>query len=634
MPRPKELVDPLLYKLLVEQAKDYALFLLDREGRIMSWNAGAQRLKGYAAEEIVGRHFSTFYTREALESGWPQHELKVATAEGRFEDEGWRVRKDGSRFWANVVITALRDDDGRLLGFSKITRDLTDRKLHEEALRQSEERFRLLIEGVVDYAIFMLDTDGVVTSWNAGAERIKGYKRDEILGKHVSRFFLPEDLEAGKPWEELAAARRDGRAESEGWRVRKNGERFWARAVLSALYDGAGRLRGFTKITQDLTDRRHLQDLEKATQNVNEFIATLAHELRNPLAPIRTAVQVMARAPAGDPAQERMRQTIERQSAQLARIVNDMIDISRITRGAIAIEHGPVDLAEVARRAAEAAAPLIDAAGHKLDLELPAQPVWVEGDLHRLTQLATNLLNNAARYTPKGGAISLSVGAEGSHVHLRVRDNGRGIEPELLERIFDMFVQGRPPLKRVAGGLGIGLALSRKLAELHGGALDARSDGPGKGSEFTLRLPLAQAGRRAARQEAAPGAQSSAPQRILVVDDNVDAACSLEMLLKSLGHETLVVNDGAEALRVAPEYRPSIVLLDIGMPGLDGYEVARRLRAMDGGEALRIVAVTGWGQDTDREKSREAGFDVHLVKPVEPRELVRVLDERGGASLH
>jgi PAS domain S-box-containing protein len=634
MPRPKELVDPLLYKLLVEQAKDYALFLLDREGRIMSWNAGAQRLKGYAAEEIVGRHFSTFYTREALESGWPQHELKVATSEGRFEDEGWRVRKDGSRFWANVVITALRDDDGRLLGFSKITRDLTDRKLHEEALRQSEERFRLLIEGVVDYAIFMLDTDGVVTSWNAGAERIKGYKRDEILGKHVSRFFLPEDVEAGKPWEELAAARRDGRAESEGWRVRKNGERFWARAVLSALYDGAGRLRGFTKVTQDLTDRRHLQDLEKATQNVNEFIATLAHELRNPLAPIRTAVQVMARAPAGDPAQERMRQTIERQSAQLARIVNDMIDISRITRGAIAIEHGPVDLAEVARRAAEAAAPLIDAAGHKLDLELPAQPVWVEGDLHRLTQLATNLLNNAARYTPKGGAISLSVGAEGSHVHLRVRDNGRGIEPELLERIFDMFVQGRPPLKRVAGGLGIGLALSRKLAELHGGSLDARSDGPGKGSEFTLRLPLAQAGRRAARQEAAPGAQSSAPQRILVVDDNVDAACSLEMLLKSLGHETRVVNDGAEALRVAPEYRPSIVLLDIGMPGLDGYEVARRLRAMDGGEALRIVAVTGWGQDTDREKSREAGFDVHLVKPVEPRELVRVLDERGGASLH
>ncbi|HET9350810.1 MAG TPA: PAS domain S-box protein [Burkholderiales bacterium] len=630
----KRLVDPRLYKLLVEQAKDYALFLLDRDGRIMSWNAGAQRLKGYSAEEIVGRHFSTFYTREAVDRGWPQHELKIATAEGRFEDEGWRVRKDGSRFWANVVITALRDEEGRPLGFSKITRDLTDRKLHEEALRQSEERFRLLIEGVVDYAIFMLDTDGVVTSWNAGAERIKGYKRDEIIGKHLSRFFLPEDIEAGKPWEELAAARRDGRAESEGWRVRKNGERFWARAVLSALYDATGHLRGFAKVTQDLTDRRHLQDLEQATKNVNEFIATLAHELRNPLAPIRTAVQVMAKAPANDPAQETMRQTIERQSAQLARIVNDMIDISRITRGAIAIEHAPVDVADVARRAAEAAAPLIDGAGHKLHMELPGEPCWVNGDLHRLTQLATNLLNNAARYTPQGGDILLAVRAAGSQVRLQVRDNGRGIEPELLERIFDMFVQGRPPLKRVAGGLGIGLALSRKIAELHGGSLDARSDGPGKGSEFTLRLPAAKLEERRSGQDAGISFASGGPQRILVVDDNVDAARSLEMLLKSLGHETLVVHDGAEALRAAPEYRPSIVLLDIGMPGLDGYEVARRLRAMEGGESLRIVAVTGWGQDADREKSREAGFDLHLVKPVEPRELVRVLDERGGASLH
>ena len=404
--------------------------------------------------------------------------------------------------------------------------------------------------------------------------------------------------------------------------------------MLSALYDGSGRLRGFAKVTQDLTDRRHLQDLEKATKNVNEFIATLAHELRNPLAPIRTAVQVMAKAPANDPAQETMRQTIERQSAQLARIVNDMIDISRITRGAIAIEHAPVDVADVARRAAEAAAPLIDGAGHKLHLQLPGEPLWVNGDLHRLTQLATNLLNNAACYTPQGGEILLAVRAAGSQVRLQVRDNGRGIEPELLERIFDMFVQGRPPLKRVAGGLGIGLALSRKIAELHGGSLDARSDGPGKGSEFTLRLPAATLEARRSEQDAGISFASSGTRRILVVDDNVDAARSIEMLLRSLGHETLVVHDGADALRAAPEYRPSIVLLDIGMPGLDGYAVARRLRAMEGGESLRIVAVTGWGQDSDREKSREAGFDLHLVKPVEPRELVRVLDERGGASLH
>jgi PAS domain S-box-containing protein len=623
-------VDPLLYRLLVQQARDYALFLLDRDGRIVSWNLGAQRLKGYAEEEIVGRHFSVFYSPEAVESGWPEHELKVALADGRFEDEGWRVRKDGSRFWANVIITALRDENGGHLGFSKITRDLTDRKLHEEALRQSEERFRLLIEGVVDYAIFMLDPEGMVASWNAGAQRINGYAREEILGKHLSRFFTAEDIEAGRPWEEIAQARRDGRAEAEGWRVRKDGTRFWARAVLSALHDQNGQLRGFAKVTQDLSERRHLQDLEKATKHVNEFIATLAHELRNPLAPIRAAVQVMAKAPAGDPAHETMRQTIERQSAQLARIVNDMIDISRITRGVIAIERAPVDLAEVARRALEAAAPAIEAGRHRLDVDLPAAAAMVEGDLYRLTQLATNLLNNAAKFTPDGGTISVSVATEDQTAVLRLRDTGRGIEPELLKRIFDMFVQGRGPSR--GGGLGIGLALSRKIAQLHGGSLEAHSEGAGKGAEFTLRLPLGDSAVARKREESV--AAASGTQRVLIVDDNRDAARTLELLLRSLGHDARVVYDGAEALAVARSYRPQVVLLDIGMPGMDGYEVARRLRTMRELDGVRIVAITGWGQEADRQRSREAGFDLHLVKPVDPNELARVLDEKGGATLH
>src|SRR5688572_17361300 len=256
-----------MYALMVAQVRDYALFILDPTGRIMSWNAGAQRIKGYEPEEIIGRHFSVFYTPDAVARRWPEEELRIATREGRFEDEGWRVRKDGSRFWANVVITALRDTDGKLLGFSKITRDLSERKRHEEALRETEERLRLLVEGVVDYAIYMIDPDGIITSWNVGAERIKGYRREEILGKHFSRFYTDEDVNAGKPWEELAAARREGRAEDEGWRVRKDGKRFWARVVVSALHDAEGRLRGFAKVTQDLTDRRHMQDLEKAARN-------------------------------------------------------------------------------------------------------------------------------------------------------------------------------------------------------------------------------------------------------------------------------------------------------------------------------------------------------------------------------
>ena len=626
------MVDPLIYQRMIEQSRDYALFMLDPQGRIVTWNLGAQRLKGYAPEEIIGRHFSVFYTREAIDSRWPEHELEVATVEGRFEDDGWRVRKDGSRFWANVIIAALRDDEGKLIGFSKITRDLTDRRLHEEALRQSEERFRLLVDAVEDYAIYMLDPEGAVASWNLGAHRIHGHAREEIIGKHFSRFFTPEDVAAGKPWEELAVARRGGRAEVDGWRMKKNGDHFWARCVLTAVYDDDGHLRGFAKVTQDLTERRHAQDLEKAAKKVNEFIAMLAHELRNPLAPIRSAVEVMAHARGDATTMEVMRQTIDRQSAQLTRIVDDMIDIARITKGSLVIEHEPVELAEVVRRALETASPAIETGEHTLEVEVPASGLVVYGDRDRLTQLLANLLNNAARYTPPGGRITLRAHRENGHGILSVRDTGRGIEPQIIERIFDMFVQGRSPLERVGGGLGIGLALARRIAELHGGTLVAKSEGEGKGSEFVLRLPLSSAS--VADAAPAQGENIATPRRILVVDDNVDAASTLDLLLRSLGHETRVAHDGAKALDIAAEFRPEVILLDIGMPGLDGYEVARRLRAMNHGQTFRIVAVTGWGQEADRMKTKEAGFDLHLVKPVDLGVLEKVLEERGGATLH
>ena len=635
----ESLVDPTLYQRVVQQMKDYAVFVLDTDGRILTWNLGAERIKGYAPEEIIGRHFSVFYTREALESRWPEHELKVAAAEGRFEDEGWRVRKDGSRFWASVVITALRDESGTLLGFSKFTRDVTERKLHEEALRQTEERFRLLVESVADYAIYMLDPEGIVTSWNTGAQRIKGYSREEILGKHFSRFVAQADVDAGKPWDELARARRAGRAEDEGWRVRKNGERFWARVVVSAVYDPQGHLRGFAKVTQDLTERRYAQDLEKAAQNVNEFVAMLAHELRNPLAPIRNAVHIMARLAPGDPGQEAMRQTIDRQSAHLTHIVDDMLDIARITRGGLRIEHVPLELADVVRRAVEMSTPGIQSRRHTLEVDLPTAPLTVDGDAHRLTQLLANLLNNSARYTPEGGRISVGAALAGSWAVVSVRDNGRGIEPQIMERIFDMFVQGRAPLERVGGGLGIGLALARSIAELHGGTLEARSEGENQGSEFVLRLPLLQTAAQrsdpgAARDAAPAPAAPLVPRRILVVDDNIDAADTLDVLLRSLGHETCVAHDGLKALKMAVEFRPDVVLLDIGMPGLDGYEVARRLNALKKERRFRIVAVTGWGQESDRERSREAGFDLHLVKPLDAGVLQRALEEKNGTTLH
>jgi PAS domain S-box-containing protein len=636
MARPDPLIDASMFARMVAQVRDYALFILDPDGYVRSWNAGAQRIKGYAPEEIIGRHFSVFYTADAVARRWPAEELRLATREGRFEDEGWRLRKDGSRFWANVVITALRDDDGKLVGFSKITRDLSERKLHEEALRQTEERLRLLIEGVVDYAIYMLDPHGIITSWNVGAERIKGYGREEIIGKHVSRFYTDEDIHAGKPWEELATARRVGRAEDEGWRVRKDRKRFWARVVVSALYDAEGHLRGFAKVTQDLSNRRHIQDLEKAARHVQEFIAMLAHELRNPLAPIRGAVDLMGKLPAADPAQKALRETIERQSAQLARVVDDMIDIARITRGDFSIERSPVDLRDAVRRSLETAAPLIQAGRHRLEVELPAAPLTVEGDVHRLTQLLANLLNNAARYTPPGGEIALRLRSQRGWALVEVRDSGRGIAAAMLERIFDMFVHGRPALERVGEGLGVGLALARRIAEAHDGTLTAASAGENQGAEFVLRLPAV-----AALPEAAP-AKSGEPaprpaeaKRVLVVDDNTDAAATLELLLRSLGHEVETAYDGIEALRVAAAFAPDIVLLDIGLPGLDGYEVARRLRALHRERPLRIIAITGWGQEADRERSQEAGVDVHLVKPVDPTTLTSLLESNNdGHTLH
>ena len=628
-------VDSKLFQILVDRVRDYAIFVLDPQGHIVTWNAGAQSIKGYAPEEIIGKHFSVFYPPDAVNAGWPAHELKVATREGRFEDEGWRVRKDGSRFWANIIITALRDDDGALLGFSKITRDLTQRRLHEERVRHSEERFRLLIEGVTDYAIFMLDPEGMVTSWNAGAQKMKGYTRAEILGRHFSAFYEPADIEKGEPWHALAAARRDGRVENEGWRLRKSGERFWARVVVSALYDAEGKLRGFAKVTQDLSQRERARELEKTAQRVNEFIAMLAHELRNPLAPIRHALQVMQRTAPGDPAHEAMRTTIERQSAHLMRIVEDMLDIGRITRGSLAVERKTVDLAEAAARAVEMATPGIEQARQTLQVSLPPTPLILSGDSTRLTQVVSNLLTNANRFTPAHGRIALEAAAEGGQAILRVRDNGVGIGAEYLESIFDMFFQAQSGQQPVGGGLGIGLALARRIVELHGGTIEARSEGRGRGSEFTVRLPLLQSAAEPHSAASAMQPHGLAAKRILIVDDNADAANTLAALLASLGHETTVVYDGPQAMEAENAFRPDVVLLDIGLPGMSGYEVAKGLRARRG-RKLRIIAVSGWGHETDRARSREAGIDLHLVKPVDEAVLLRLLEARSqnGNAVH
>ncbi len=614
--------------------KDYAIFMLDINGLVTTWNTGAEYIKGYSAGEIIGSHFSRFYPPEAIKRNLPQQELQGAMMQGRFEDEGWRVRKDGSRFWANVIITAMRNPAGQLIGFSKITRNLSERRHHEEALRQSEERFRLLVDGVTEYAIMMLDAGGTLVSWNSGAERIKGYKSHEILGKHVSHFYPTEAILTNEPWKHLEEAREHGRAANEGWRVRKDGRLFWAGTVITALYDAEGQLYGFAKVTQDLTQRRHAEALADTAQRMREFIAMLAHELRNPLAPIRNAVALMGRKGLHDPALESMRKTIERQSLQLSRLLDELLDVNRIARGNFVITREPVDVAEVITRAIETTRPLIEKRGHTLEVQIPEETMPVLGDAVRLTQALVNLLHNAAKYTPDGGRITLTAEIRGAQLEIRVADNGKGIDSDLLEKVFELFVQIEPLANDTMGGLGVGLALVRRVVELHGGSVHARSEGVGRGSELILRVPLSSA--ELAVVSTIRATEGTLPVlRVLVVDDNHDAADTLSMLLEALGQQTTTVYDGASAVAQAQKFKPDLVLLDIGMPRMSGYEVAQAIQSAMPLDTPSLVAITGWGQDTDKERADAAGFRHHFVKPISEDKLREVLRltgaERGRA---
>jgi PAS domain S-box-containing protein len=354
----------------------------------------------------------------------------------------------------------------------------------------SEELFRLLVEGVREYAIFMLDPDGCVASWNAGAERIKGYTRNEIVGRSFSTFYTPEDRRADKPGKELVEARATGFAKDEGWRVRKDGTRFWANVTITALHDESGRLVGFAKVTRDETQRRHVAEIEAASRRMHEFLALLAHELRNPLAPIRNAAAIMRLKPVEDPDLAWSRDVIDRQVHHLSRLVDNLLDISRIMTGKIILERERVVVADVIDLAVETSQPLIDAKHQALVVAIPEEPLRLNADPVRLTQIVVNLLNNASKYTPEGGSIRLSAGREGTDAVIRVRDSGIGLPPEVLPRVFELFFQGEGTTNRAEGGLGIGLTLVRTLAELHGGAVDAHSAGPDLGSTFVVHLPL------------------------------------------------------------------------------------------------------------------------------------------------
>ena len=508
--------------------------------------------------------------------------------------------------------------------------EMTERKRAEDALRASEERFRLMVASVKDYAILMLDVSGHVVTWNAGAERLKGYKAEEVIGKHFSIFYSDEDLERGKPEREIKGANTVGCFEDEGWRVRKDGSQFWANVVITALRDEAGVLRGYSKVTRDITERRLLDnslvaraaDLVRADRSKDEFLAMLAHELRNPLAPLRNAAAILQTADASAEERGQATRIFGRQFENMTRMIDDLLDVSRITEGKIELRRQPVALADIISAVTTVAQPAITARGQELVVSLPNEPIFLNADATRLDQVFGNLLGNACKYSGRGCHIWLDAervaphGKEPMELIVRVRDDGLGISPELLPRIFNLFVQATRALDREHGGLGIGLTLVQRLVELHGGSVEARSDGLGHGSEFTVRLPI-HPGPLAAPQPSIAPLASEISRRMLIVDDNEDSARTMAILQRRRGHETRTAFTGPEAVAAAAEFVPDVVLLDIGLPGMDGFEVARRLRAIPALAGAILVAMTGYGSDEDRTTAKEAGFNEYLVKPVD-----------------
>ncbi len=481
-----------------------------------------------------------------------------------------------------------------------------------------------LIDEIEQHAIVSLDPGGRIVGWNRGAVRLFGFPADEALERTGDMLFTPEDRADGAPAQELERARRDGYCPDERWHVRADGTRFYASGSTSAVRGDDGDVLGFVKIAQDLTALMQLQDaLRDADRRKDEFLAMLAHELRNPLSPVRSAAAVLRRSPELSPTLAPLVTVIDRQVRLLARLVDDLLDVSRITRGALNLQRRTLDLAEVVHHAIEIARPALDARAHRFEVQLSELPVWVEGDFARLTQAVANLLDNAAKYTEPHGRVELVLEAVAGHAVLRVRDDGIGIPASLRPSIFELFVQGDRSLDRSVGGLGIGLSLVRRVAELHGGTVTVDSAGAGRGSEFILSLPIANP--QGATAAATPLPIDTTARRVLVVDDNVDAAESLAMLLRLEGHEVRTAHSGRQAIDTVCQWRPASVLLDIGLPGMDGYEVARRLRESPDGAGLRLVAVTGYGQPDDRSAAAAAGFDAHLVKPVSPEDVVRAL---------
>lgn len=577
-----------------------------------------------------------------------------------FQTEVRSRRKDGSSLWVHESVTVLTDAKGLPDSALIVCSDISERKLAEEALRESEERFRLVLENAVDYAIFSMDMQRTVRSWNTGAQRLLGYAEAEIVGRAGDIIFTEEDREAGAPGEEFQIALAAGRAADDRLHQRKDGSRFWASGALMPMHDGEGAVIGMVKVLRDQSEQRAAQQeveqsraelldalranesarkaLEAADAAKDRFLAVLSHELRNPLASISGAAELLAPEALPDPDQERASRVIRRQAGAMKVLLGDLLDVSSLRRGKLVLRRERVTAQSIADAAVEATRPLLEQASHALDIRLASQEIVLDADPIRLAQVVSNLLSNAAKYTPDHGAIVLEVAQAGGDAVFEVSDNGIGMEPQQIEAMFEMFTQSAHAHERAAGGLGIGLALVRNIAELHGGTVTGTSEGRGRGSRFIVRIPVAGAKASPGEAVAALRANTSlgdGARRVLLADDNADALWGMARMLSLSGFTVHTASNGVEALSLAQSFRPEAAVLDIGMPELDGHEVARRIRAAPWGRGIFLVAATGWGQAEDRRAALEAGFDEHLVKPVAAADVQRLLLARaqGRAAL-
>ena len=622
-----------LHRLMSEEIKEVAVFFMDTSGVITVWNRAAEEMKGYPAEEAIGQHLRILYTEQDAQRKWPEHNLNEALKHGFYREETWRKKKDGSLFYARIALTCLRDHGGRHVGFSKVTVDLTEHKLLERCVKEREQTRRILRTANAGTWAWHPETDEVEVSSNflgllGLADKETSMSLPQWLG-----FVHPDDRE--RMAENFSRAKANPAAplvmetrmcQSQGqhrwfyvhadWYREKESDPF----VLSGVNVDIQNLKTTGEELQRAIDK-----LREADARKDEFLAMLAHELRNPLAPIRSAAELLRIAKLDETRVRKTSEIIARQVGHMTSLVDDLLDVSRVTRGLVDLEKTPLDIRHIVTDAVEQVNPLVRARRHHLAMHLSPDAAMVLGDNKRLVQVVANLLNNAAKYTPEGGNIQLKSEVRDSKVVLSVADDGIGLQPDLVERVFDLFAQAERTPDRSSGGLGLGLALVKSLVELHGGTVTCSSDGPGKGSKFTVYLPLLYADGH--QEPAATGdvEPSPKPLRVMVVDDNADAAHMLAMFLEASGHEVLVEHGAREALERARLQAPDVFLLDIGLPDIDGNQLARRIRAQPETAHAVLIAVTGYGQAHDRKTALQAGFRHHLVKPVDPGRLVALL---------